>query len=324
MTAATETKIAPESLPSVATANGSIHLPAFAPGGLAFGSDTALSEKEAELMLLEDAGKGLQAIPDDSYEPPFKLLQDLSPEVKSPSDKVAGAKPGLIYNKSTGKLYGQKVAFVPCHYREAYVLWKPKKLGGGYLGEINMTPEEFAALPYGDTKTYRVLPDGTEVHDTSFYAVLAVHAETGEIEAGILPMSRSQRRSAREWNRLIKRQRIVVEGQEIEPPIWAFIYLLGSKLVTKNQDSWHVWNVQGSARTPRELLARARSYANAIEKGLVKLGSDEDPEAEDGAVSGGAHVASADRADVSAGLAKLKGAATALAPADQPAEGGQS
>lgn len=272
-----------------------------------FGGET-ISEEEAEKALVEDAGKGLASIPDGGgFEPMIKLLQSMSDEVKAGTSQVQGAKAGDFIFKETSRLYGSQIVLVPCHYREAFVEWKPKTMGSGYVGEVALAPEEYIHLPFGPSgnKTFRMSAKGHEIHPTCYYAVLASGVEGGPVEQGVVAMSKSQVRSARKWNRLIKSQRIVVNGKEFAAPIWGYAYLMGSKVARNNMgDSWHVWEVQKQARTPAALISRARAYAKQIEAGFAEIGSDERSE-DDSAKA----LPAGKKADASKGLNVLADAA---------------
>ena len=79
------------------------------------------------------AGDGLQGIGHDEMVVPFvSVLQGLSPEV----EEVAGAKPGMLFNKGTQELIDGEdgFLFLPVVRQVAYVEWIPRKQGGGLAG----------------------------------------------------------------------------------------------------------------------------------------------------------------------------------------------
>lgn len=73
--------------------------------------------------------------------PRIKVLQDLSPEIKSgKAEYVEGARPGLFFNEVNGAL-DERIIFTPSLFNVRYIAWRPRKAGGG-LVDPNLTREE--------------------------------------------------------------------------------------------------------------------------------------------------------------------------------------
>lgn len=269
-------------------------------------SEQSLSAEEAEDALIEDAGKGIENMPETAgFEPMMKLMQKLSKELEAGEKLIPGAKIGDFVFPETGQVYGDRVVLTPCHFRQAFVLWEPANKGGKYAGELMISGEEYARLnpdPNGN-KTFRVTPDGLNVCPTCYYAVLIQNVSGGPVEQGTFRMHKSEVRSAHKWNRIIRSQRLVVKGQEIVPPIYGFTYLVASKLVKGPAGSWYVPDVIRGIPTPAERLGRAREYHKQVRAGLLAIGSDESPEDDSRQAAAGK------KADVSKGLSALSSAA---------------
>lgn len=90
----------------------------------------------------EDAGAGFQDVTSNDLKVAFiKQLQPLSPEVAEGT--VDGAKPGMFIDTSDNTLYDmeQGVPFVPIGKRVSYIEWVPRKQGGGFVAQHELTSQ---------------------------------------------------------------------------------------------------------------------------------------------------------------------------------------
>lgn len=78
----------------------------------------------------EDVGKGAEDLGSDAIEiPRIKLLQKISPELDDNEDLRAGQ---WFHTVSEDEL-GDELRFVPCYLTRAFILFRPRKDGGGVL-----------------------------------------------------------------------------------------------------------------------------------------------------------------------------------------------
>lgn len=89
-----------------------------------------------------DAGSGFEGMTSKDMSIPFvSILQSNSPQVEDKT--VEGASPGMLINTLTDELYdGDKgVPFLPVHTEEAFVEWKPRTAGGGFVAVHDVNSE---------------------------------------------------------------------------------------------------------------------------------------------------------------------------------------
>lgn len=89
------------------------------------------------------AGQGLEQIrPEDVEVPRLKLLQALSPELKQSETMRAGQ----WMHSITEQGFGNKIRVIPLYADQSYILWRPRKSGGGILARamdgIHWTPSD--------------------------------------------------------------------------------------------------------------------------------------------------------------------------------------
>jgi hypothetical protein len=128
----------------------------------------------------EDAGLGFEGTTAKDLAIPFLgILQTNSPQVEGGDKPVEGAKPGMIINTVTGELHdGSKgVPFIPVHYDRAFVEWKPRDAGGGFVAshdpDSELVKAEVAKQPRGKI----ILANKNELIETEYCYGLVLDAD---------------------------------------------------------------------------------------------------------------------------------------------------
>lgn len=111
-------------------------------------ASTAVTKKEAALPAVAfdygtDAGAGFENTSGKDLSIPFiSILQSNSPQVEDENPK--GSKPGMLFNTVTRELIEGEdgLVFLPAHHEEAFVEWKPRDAGGGFVGMHDENSEE--------------------------------------------------------------------------------------------------------------------------------------------------------------------------------------
>lgn len=149
---------------------------------------------------LADSDRGNEGVSaDDITIPRLGLIQSLSPQrKKSDPAYIDGAEEGLLFNTTTNALYGADVLFVPVYYAKEYLIWKDRVEGGGFRGAF---PDASSA-----NQAMRMLEDGDkcEITETAQQYGLVIDPETGSCEEIVISMSRSQLKTSRKLNTLIR------------------------------------------------------------------------------------------------------------------------
>ena len=95
----------------------------------------ALAAAGGVINFEQDAGQGLEGADKDSFAIPYLVvLQPMSPPVAEGT--LEGAKPGLFLNSVTQELLTE-IDLVPVAFQRRFLLWAPRKLGGGFKGEFS-------------------------------------------------------------------------------------------------------------------------------------------------------------------------------------------
>lgn len=140
---------------------------------------------------------------DDLTIPRLELVQSLSP-CRDEDDPayIDGIKEGNLYNNVSREIYGDAVTVIPVIFKKEYLVWRDRKLGGGFRGAYDSMEEANSAI----VALMDDDPDnnsGLEATDTAQHLCLLVRPN-GKTEEIALSMSRSKMKISRQWNSLIR------------------------------------------------------------------------------------------------------------------------
>lgn len=229
---------------------------------------------QADELLLQDAGAGFEEAGREAYAVPFlRVLQDLSPQVKPKmSGYIKGARPGMIYNTVNQEVY-DSVRVIPCHFQQTYIEWIPRAKGGG-LAAVH--PSTSNIVQRAERQGSRnVLPNGNELADTRSHFVLLLK-EDGSYEGALIAMASTALKVSRRWMSQMRAATIEVNGNIIEPPMFAWSYRLSTEEEANDQGSWHQWVVSDRERvTDVELYRAAKAFGQVMRGGEVRVNYEE-------------------------------------------------
>jgi len=195
----------------------------------------------ASLNLRADSGKGAEEIKSDDVSTPIlKILHQLSPECNSRNAKyVEGAKPGMIYSNSFGKLIdGSKgLDIIVAHSQTRYPEWQEKGDGpsapvGTHLSPPANAKEEIRGIKYR-------LMNGNYVEKTMYFFVLAM--VNGEPRKAVITMRSSNLTPARELNNLISNLRMTDDKGSFQPAAYSAIFKLKTVEKSAGDKNWHIY-----------------------------------------------------------------------------------
>lgn len=184
------------------------------------------------------SGVGKDSISESDKRPFIRILQALSPEIDSDSDRcIPGASKGDMILASEGRILPQGTKIIPLNFGEAYVEWVPKTQGGGYVGTH---PRSIVADPSykkgltGEYSEHLVYPDGkqNELKWTKFLAVLIV--EEGKTTPAVISFDSSKLKIARKLEGDIAKFQYP-DNPELDAPIFAQSWELHT--VTQRNDN---------------------------------------------------------------------------------------
>ncbi len=242
---------------------------------------SALAAMGGAIDFAADAGLGMEGADKDSYAIPFlQVLQGLSPQVET----VEGAKPGLLINTVSNKLY-VKAQFVPVAFQRRFLRWVPRDQGGGFKGEMMpSTVDELIASGKAvkNQDDGKLMFDGDQLKDTRIHYGLLL-SEEGGWERVILSMAGTQvKRSKRLMAQIGNLQVKTAAGTMVTPPSFSHVYSVGSVREENDKGKWHSFdiNLVGPVQDPA-LYAAAKEFNALIVSGKVVVQHrDEDAETE--------------------------------------------
>ena len=126
----------------------------------------AVSKKEEQAMALPEdlvlpKGAGLEGADRDSFAIPFLvILQKGTPQADADHEEyIEGSKPGMLLDTVANELIDtdqELVEAIPVFYRRAFIEWKTREDGGGFVSEHSV--EDAAKMSYSrDEKNRDIL-----------------------------------------------------------------------------------------------------------------------------------------------------------------------
>lgn len=218
----------------------------------------------------EFAGVGNSSDSSDSIVPYLVILQKGSPAVNEHEDAyVSGAKPGMLMNTATKTIY-DKVRVVPCGFEKAYIEWKPRSAGGGFVARHAFSPA--VAEKLGAQKNDRgglVLPNGNELVETAYTFCLLSDNKMPVVVAS----TSSQLKPTRAWMSLRKNKRSP-NGREL--PSFSSEYEIGTVWQKNDKGDWFNFVfTDGGFVTDAALYETAKAFARATMSGETKVAQPE-------------------------------------------------
>lgn len=207
-------------------------------------------------------GRGNEGVGnDDLVIPRLEIVQALSPVVKE-GDAAYNpqARPGMLINTVTKKLYGKETFVVPIQYTKQWLVWKARKdlktgkpLEGGFFGAYN-TPEEAADRQ----KKEGGVEGNIEVLDTPQHLCLLCDMTDGTVSEIMLSMPRTKAKKSREWNSMVK----LAGGDR-----FSRVYRIGTVLEKNPKGDFYNFSIAQCGFPTKVLYDRAEKLYEAVKGG---------------------------------------------------------
>ena len=192
-----------------------------------------------DLSYLQDDGKGgFENIDSSVVAFPFlRVLQSLSPQLKkSDPAYLPDAEEGMIYNNVSNRAYATPLRMVVVRFQHIYTIWRAGRKGfAGYAD-----PAEVARLQAtGElirNERWKIVDPATlnEYSETfCYYVLLPDYPEEGVC---LLPLSSTQLKEARRWNRLLINTYIPGTGRKALPHF--LVWNITTPVMRNDQGSW--------------------------------------------------------------------------------------
>lgn len=201
---------------------------------------------DMEELLEQHAGQGVSDKPEDNLVPMITILQDNTPQAKKKDQKyIEGCEPGQIWLKGSSREFveGEEgVVVQPCAQYRAYVEWRPRDNGGGFIATYPEVPKEAKEVrdPKNQNKVKWVMPNGNDVIDTR-YVVVRVFMDDESREEYVIPFTSTGHSIARNWNSMRRRHHL---RSGAVAPSFSRVYRLTTDMRQNSAGSWFVFNVQ--------------------------------------------------------------------------------
>lgn len=239
-------------------------------------------------MIDNSEGQDFAGISSEDMSVPFlRILQDMSPQVKSGPAHIEGAKAGALYNSTTERVWSSSVLFVPCSIKKIYVEWIPRAAGGGFVAAYE-TDREFSQA----TRVERawMLPNGHEVTPTILiYGILCAPNESPL--SVVIPFNKTQLKKSRQWISIMALQSVVINGVSKRPRIYSYLYKLSTTIETKDSYTWFGWVIDKAPTLIKDpnIFNTAKNFATLLNEGKASAKLDDmgDAETEDTSVNEG-------------------------------------
>ena len=187
------------------------------------------------------SGMGTENLDSGSALPFVRILQDLSPQLKSNKDEyVEGSKAGDLFFNKTKCVLANPLNIIPVYTKAVYTEWIPRNKGGGYVASHPLTVVSNPSYEKGRERQYDEWLGENELRYTSYWFILA--EIDGNWEEAIIPFTSSQLKVSRKLTGDINRFRYE-QDKSIIPPLFAQKWQLKTVMETsKNNDDY--WNFE--------------------------------------------------------------------------------
>ncbi len=249
-------------------------------------ANTDLSKTEASGALAEyddlvaDAGRGTEAIGVNDVRPPrLMLCQSGSPQRKPDDPKqIAGLQELDLFNSLSGEIYGRSLRFAVI-----------ASLGSHWVEFNDDLTVADPSVPEGDPRTeWTEDADGNRVKPkaTRFYDYLVWLLDQNEVMA--FSLKSTQIKNAIKLNGLLKLPLKIGDKIIANPPAWARVYKVETKMEKDKTYSWGGYNLATDGVTPTDVRLMISELAKVYAKANVVIDrEDEVPEAGNGDGGGG-------------------------------------
>lgn len=231
------------------------------------------SELSTVINYQVDAGLGFENVGVDDIAIPFlQILQSNSPQIKRGEQQIPGAKEGDIFNTITNELYSSDVGIlvIPCAYQKAWVEWRPRELGGGFIKQ-HLT-EDILRHTKKNEHGRDALPDGNVIVPTAYHFVLLIDSTTKDYSQAVISMTSTQLKKSRKWNSLMTTLKMTGLNGKFVPPMFSHIYRLTTVQEQNELGAWSGWHIElVEPVVDVDLYNAAKEFALAVRAGRIAI-----------------------------------------------------
>ena len=214
--------------------------------------------------LIDDGRGGFEDIDSTTVALPFlRVLQSLSVQLKkSDPAYLPDAEEGMIYNSVENCVYATPLRVVVGRFQHIYTLWRPNRKGFAGYEQAPVVAKKIAegAIIRNDTGRLVSLDTGNEYSETyCYYVILPDHPEAGTC---LLPLSGSQLKEARRWNRLLVNTYIPGTGKKALPHFLCWNIM--TPPMRNDKGAWAGFKVEFDSYVGKETLQLVQAERAAL------------------------------------------------------------
>jgi len=239
---------------------------------------TRESEDQVPAHLVEDlakhSGAGLSGAAEDNLVPLIYLLQALSPQaMRGKQEYIEGAAAGSIWLRNAPEEIqiqdGEEgIVFQHCAFQKDWVEWMPNR--GGFVARHEERPEvaEQEEEQGDDGRVRKVwrMPNGNAVVETRYHHG-HVYLDGYGAQAYSIPLSSTGHSVSKSWMLTMNKQQH--NGLTLPGP--AVLWRLRTKLLTKNNQSWHQYVVSREGFANPDQFKLGMTLLSAFQSGEKRV-----------------------------------------------------
>lgn len=222
-----------------------------------------------------DAGRGLSQRQEDNLLPMIIVLQAQSPACDPGHQSyVPGAERGafLLKNSPVPVVKGKEgILFIPAAMEMAWVEWRPRTAGGGFVAKHKAPPEDTIQVP--DPTNPKKMKwvrksNNNEVIETRYRYGLVILDGLGMLPF-VIPFTSTGHTVCRGWETTMNS--LIIPGTSSPYPSFAGAYRLRTKQRTNASGTWHQIDVALERASTDSEYDRGSAMCDAFEKSELSV-----------------------------------------------------
>lgn len=194
---------------------------------------------------------GMENVKAEDLGIPFlAILQKGSPEVDETHKDFAtrnfpGAKVGMIINSLNKEVLheprGEPMEFIPCNFQKAWVEWKPRNTGGGFVR--SHADDSILREATRDDKNHDILRNGNMIVTTAYFFGFALRKEDKPL-LSVISLTSTQLKKSRTWLNVASSIKLSKpDGTKFVPPLFSHRYFLSTAPESNAEGTWMGWKI---------------------------------------------------------------------------------
>ena len=228
----------------------------------------------------ELAGVGFENIDSADLSIPFiSILHTTSPQVED--QQPEGCAGGDFFNTVTKEFFKDLIG-IPVHQDKAYVEWKPRNSGGGFVAMHDVNSDEVKAAIAKHGNVGKIPFGENELVETHYVYLLILNEDGTESNGfGVLSFTSTRIKQKKDWYTSM----LTLKGK---PPTIAQRAKFGTTKVKNDQGSWFNWIIAPFGKTwsegllnptveqERALIDEALDFRKMVLSGMARANFEEE------------------------------------------------